>query len=788
MISLNKFKPRDYQIPPMDAILNKGYKRVLVILPRRAGKDVMAFNLLIRAAIKKVGVYYYVFPTYSQAKKVIWTSVTNDGDRFLDYIPHDLVKRTNSQEMIIELTNGSIIQLVGSDHVDCFDDQTQILTQDGWKHFYDLKDDDKVGTLRDGYLVYQVPFKRVEYDYDGLMYCVNNYSIDIKVTPHHRFWVRSSKGVYKFKNISDPTIKHDSIPAFSNWEGNEQDTFVFPPMSSTWVCGKGREVIKNYNRSMPMEDFVKLLGIFLAEGSTYSDEKTYRISIAQVKKNIRADIENLLNKIGINYQAHDDQYTFEDKQMYVYFSQFGKQPKRFIPKDIKNLSPRYLSILFQWLVKGDGSIIQGSTFYWSTSKQLIDDIQEIIIKLGFSSNITIMPMKKSSIRGREINYKNTLYQIRVRTSQFKRLTSSKKEYIHTEHYKGKVYCVSVDSGVIKVRRNGKEYWSGNSLVGTNPQGIIFSEYALQDPRAYVFLRPILVANNGFAMFISTPRSRNHLYDMYQIAKDSKDWFVYKLDVTQTKHISLDEIEKEKNEGLISEDMINQEYFVSFESGVEGAYYAKYIDAARFEQRIGFVPFQPGHVVHTAWDIGVSDSTTLIFFQLIGQGIYIIDYYENSKEGLEHYVNVLKQKNYTYGKHIGPHDIAVKEWGSGMTRIEKARHLGITFTIAPMVSIEDGIEVVRSTLPRFWFDEHKAKKLIHALENYRQEYDHKRKVYRDRPLHDWSSHACDAVRYLCLSLPKMVDGMSATDLEKLRNEALYGDQYNVPFPFRDPGRY
>src|SRR5512143_3784491 len=117
-IHLNKFKPRPYQIPLMDAILNKGYKRVVGILPRRAGKDVCAFNIMIRAAIKKVGVYYYIFPTYSQAKKVIWDSITNSGEKFLDYIPKEIIESSNSQEMKIRFINGSLIQLVGSDNVD----------------------------------------------------------------------------------------------------------------------------------------------------------------------------------------------------------------------------------------------------------------------------------------------------------------------------------------------------------------------------------------------------------------------------------------------------------------------------------------------------------------------------------------------------------------------------------------------------------------------------------------------------------------------------------------------
>src|SRR6185369_1609495 len=360
-IKLSRFKPREYQLPIFDAIENKGYKRVLAILPRRAGKDVCAFNLCLRQALRNVGVYYYVFPTYSQAKKVIWDSMTNDGQRFLDYIPEELIESKNSQEMKIKLSNQSLIQLVGSDNFD-------------------------------------------------------------------------------------------------------------------------------------------------------------------------------------------------------------------------------------------------------------------------------------------------------------------------------------------------------SLMGTNPRGVIFSEYSLQDPRAYQYIRPILTANQGWALFLSTPRGKNHLWELYQIAVQSKEWFCLKLTVDDTQHIPLYEIEKEKAEGIMSDDLIQQEYYTSFTMGVEGSYYAKYLDRMRVKGQIGMVPWEAGFKVHTAWDLGVRDSTTIIFFQAIGQTIRIIDCYEKNKEGLEHYAKVLQNKPYSYGRHFAPHDIKVKEFGTGMTRLEKARQLGIAFTVAPDLSVVDGIEAVRSALSKIWVDE------------------------------------------------------------------------------------
>ncbi len=754
----------------MDAIVNKGYKRVIAVLPRRAGKDIAALNLAIRELVTRPQTIYYIFPTYQQAKKVIWNGINNDGMHFLDYIPNELVDSKNGQEMIVRFKNGSILALVGSDNYNCFDDKTEILTNCGWLLFKDLMPHHKVGTMTGSNLTFQEPEAIIEADYNGEMYKINNSSIDMLVTPNHRFYVRSNKGFYKFKKISDKTIVHDSIPSQSGWIGLEKPFMRFP----------------NCKRPNPLatEDFVALLGIFLAEGSTFSNEKCYRVTISQTKQHIRDKIEDLLNRIDYNYVTTKDGFNIENKAMYEYFAQFGTQENRFIPSDIKELSQKYLKILFDWMVMGDGHVCPTYTGYYSISKKLIDDVQEVIIKLGLSGNISTRVQKPVLIKERLILPKKTLYEIRIRKSKFKRFQSSKKNYITYEPYKGKVYCVTTRSGIIKVRRNGKECWSGNSLMGTNPSGIIFSEYALQDERAYPFLRPILTANGGWALFISTPRGKNHLYTLYEIAKNSDDWFCYKMGVDETQHIPMKEIDKEREDGIMSEDLIQQEYYCSFDMGVEGGFYTKYFDKMRLKGQITQVPWEPAFKVNTSWDIGVRDSTAIIFFQCIGTTVRIIDCYEKNKEGLEHYVNVLESKPYSYGKHIAPHDIRVREFGSGITRIEKARQLGIKFTIAEDIGIFDGIEAVRSTLSKVWIDEVKCKDLIKALENYRQEYDSKRAIYKTQPLHNYASHYADSMRYLAVSLPKTRDGTSPEELDRRYEEAVFGINKSLPSVFRN----
>lgn len=329
--------------------------------------------------------------------------------------------------------------------------------------------------------------------------------------------------------------------------------------------------------------------------------------------------------------------------------------------------------------------------------------------------------------------------------------------------------------------------SYDNLVGVNLGGAVFSEYALQDYRCYQYLRPILLANMGFAIFISTPRGKNSLYELYQRALKANDWWVSHLTIEDTKHVTKEEIEKEIADGEISWDMAQQEWYCSFSMGVEGAFYNKYIDTARLEDRITQVPWDAQYPVHTAWDLGPSkDDTAIIFFQCVGPTIRIIDCYSNKRQGFEHYANYLNSKPYTYGKHIAPFDIAVFEMGTGLTRYERAKSLGINFTVAPApikVNRQDGIEAVRALLNRVWFDERKAAPLIKALENYRQEWDHTKQVYKLNPLHDWSSHYADAMRYLAISIKKLQTGMTQEDIDRKFKEVHYGQ--DIPRPFQQP---
>ena len=300
----------------------------------------------------------------------------------------------------------------------------------------------------------------------------------------------------------------------------------------------------------------------------------------------------------------------------------------------------------------------------------------------------------------------------------------------------------------------------DSIVGTNPVGCVFSEYALQNPQGWDYVSPILAENKGFALFPFTPRGKNHGYDLYCMAQDNPDWFCQKLTVDDTHVLNHDDIEAQRRAGK-SEEFIQQEYYCSFQSPLEGSYYGKQMDKAYTEKRIGNVPYEPDLLVDTWWDLGVGDSTAIIFVQQHYNEMRIIDYYETQGEGLPYYVKFLQSKPYTYGDHLAPHDISVRELGTGKSRLETAAKLGIKFKVARKLPIDDGINAVRSMLEQCYFDKKKCSLLIEGLRHYHKEFDPKIKEWKARPHHDWSSHPCDAMRTGAVGrkravIPKEVD--------------------------------
>jgi hypothetical protein len=293
------------------------------------------------------------------------------------------------------------------------------------------------------------------------------------------------------------------------------------------------------------------------------------------------------------------------------------------------------------------------------------------------------------------------------------------------------------------------------IVGTNPYGIVFTEFSLHKPGAWEYLRPILAENGGWAIFNGTPRSLNHFHDLYQKANKDDDWYVQYLTRDDTGVPTLEAIDDDRRSGM-PEALIKQEYYSSFMSGVVGSYYADYIEKAREDNRITSVPYETKLPVYTFWDLGVGDATAIWFAQIKGREVRFIDYYEASGEGVPHYIKVLQEKPYVYDEHFAPHDIEVREFSTGVSRRETAAGLGLDFTVVPKQSLEDGIEASRELIAIAVYDSDKCADGLNALMNYKKRFNEVTQSYSNTPVHDWSSNGADSHRYAGLSIPLIVD--------------------------------
>ncbi len=295
----------------------------------------------------------------------------------------------------------------------------------------------------------------------------------------------------------------------------------------------------------------------------------------------------------------------------------------------------------------------------------------------------------------------------------------------------------------------------DKMVGANPVGCVFSEYSISDPSAWQLINPILAENGGWALFNGTPRGENHFYKILLKAQSDGKWYSSHLSVKDTKAIAPEELRTARNE-LNNEARFQSEYMCSFKVPVEGAYYGDQINKLYREKRIvDNIEVETNLPVHTAWDLGMDDATTIWFVQIYRNEIRILNYYENSGEGLPHYARELQrwavQKDIVYGKHYAPHDIKVRELGTGKSRLEIARSMGLKFTTVRKIPIIDGIEAVRAMLPKCWFAKNDCYRGIEALKGYHKEFDTSRGVFRKSPVHDSNSHGADAFRTLAVAL-------------------------------------
>ena len=294
----------------------------------------------------------------------------------------------------------------------------------------------------------------------------------------------------------------------------------------------------------------------------------------------------------------------------------------------------------------------------------------------------------------------------------------------------------------------------DALRGNYLDGIVSDETADQRPRVWgEIIRPLLADRKGWAVFIGTPKGHNAFYEMYQNASHDPDWYCKTLRADQTHLISDEELDDAKK--VMTPNQFEQEFLCSFEAAILGAYYGQEMRRLQDMDRITTVDYDPMFPCHTAWDLGFNDSTAIWWFQVVYGEIRVLDYHQSNGQPIAYYTGIIDQKadefGYKYGYHHLPHDARAKTLASGgksiieqiATKID-IKHL----KIVPNLSLQDGIQATRLALTRAWFD-NRCEEGIECLRQYQREWDDDKKVFRDRPKHDWTSHSADAFRYLSI---------------------------------------
>ena len=295
----------------------------------------------------------------------------------------------------------------------------------------------------------------------------------------------------------------------------------------------------------------------------------------------------------------------------------------------------------------------------------------------------------------------------------------------------------------------------DSKMGYNFQGVVMSEYPLQNPLAWKLIEPILKLNGGWAWFPYTPRGKfNHGYTLYQAAlelqAEGQPWFAQLLTIDDTGLLNDEDLYDVRKQGT-EEAIIRQEYYCDWNAENPSAYFAHDLEMAREDGRINnLVRWDPNKLVHTAWDFGISDMTAIWFLQEGPYGTwYIIDYLEESGYGLNYYAKALHEKPYAYGTHLTPHDAKQRDWTTGISKEQAAADLDIAFTVVPRTPKTDQIDAAHRMITMCHFNSVEAEGGVGALNGYERQWDEANMVYKNTPKHNWASHGADA--FMCFAM-------------------------------------
>jgi len=803
-------------------------------LVHNSGKDLTIWNWVIKSLVQKKQSCFYILPTYSQAKKIIWEGMTKDGIRFLEYIPKSLIEKKSESELSIRFKNGSYIQLVGSDNYDrlvgtnpniCVFSEMAIQNPTAWEYmrpilaenngvaiFISCVTPDTLVITENGLTrIKDVSSSREEFsELNKNIWGLGGF--------HNANQFYYSKKVPTLKIMLSSGYKLECSHIHPIWNGFEwikakdlKEGNLIPIEYGQDIWGKGidfstfhnnthKSVKYKFDKDNIPDDLFYLFGLINGDGY-FSD--TYVIIANQDR-----EIVDFLHKFGFKPERGGTHHRLGSTELcsLLNFIGFKKGAKnKSIPEKLFRCTKEQMKSFLQGLFDSDGTShsnpkYHGRIKFTSSCEKLIDEVKILLLNFGIVSSFTHEtkpPTKLVNVTSEIYNLEiNSFFAWEFYTKIGFRVNRKQNNYIHIpdnlKNDSGNIYPIQESNfknynlslhGVVNPtrisRRKIKELNNKNphpSFEEALKYKFFYSpiksiEHSESEVFDFVIPETHSFFSNGFISH-NTPRGRNKFWDIYNTAENDPNWFCQRLTVDDTNAISKESIDKERSSNM-SDEMIEQEFYCSFEIGQRGSYYGKYIKDMYKEKRIGNVPYDKNFLVYTAWDLGYSDSMSIVFYQKKGNDIAIIDFYENHGYPLLHYIELLKSKNYQYGKHFVPID-ATHHSRAGQTFIEAGKELDIHFTpLKQEKSLYDGIERTRQLFHRLHIDEKNCEFLIRCLLEYHSEFDNNAKVFKNVPKHNWASHAADSVRYLSLSLESISkSGMSKETLSELKRSMNY----------------
>lgn len=729
----HNFTPRAYQLPILRA-MDGGYKRVVQVWHRRAGKEKTDLNIVVKKMLERVGSYYYVFPELTQGRKILWDGADREGFRFVDHFPKEILDgKPNDTEMKLRLRNGSLLQIVGSDRFDAVMGTNPIgmvLSE------YSLQDPNCWGYFRpilaenDGWAIFNFTPRGENHAYD--LYEM------AKGDPEHWFvslLTADDTGAVRPEVLAQE--KKEIIRLYGNDALYQQEYFCFPPAARVWTS-RGQIPISQVRIG---DDVLSHAGrwrkVSAVGAREYSGEL---VTIQSAGSNSPLECT----------PEHPVRVCTPAKQTYQWVKAGGIKrgdyvvlPRRKVQR-FKAL-PQDLAVLIAWFIT-EGSVIKTAVQFALGADEgaFADVIEKSAVKYGAVSRARVGNGLYIQVRstwladfltancGSGAGDKRIPFDLIAGNEHavYEALLDGdgcRGDYSRVQEvYTTISYSLALDVQML-AHMVGKRATITRRPAEKGVPSILGRAVTLRDAYSVRVSRVRKTANG---VPLVRPQKHGVAAFVRGVGRKAYSGKVYNLSVRF-------------DESYVVEG--RAVHNCSFAVPVSGAYYADQIQRLYADGRIGNVPHETRLSVDTWWDLGLNDRMAIWFTQSVGQELRVIDYMEGVGQGFPHYIGLLKEKGYIYGQHTAPHDIEVRELSSGKSRRDTAAALGINFRVAPRLPLADGIDAARALFSKAWFDKEKCKNGINALKNYRKTYDEKRKTYLNTPYHDWSSNASDSWR-------------------------------------------